>query len=83
MIPGAEYIVLPIDASGGAPGEVSEKENKQFSKGKKFDVRKIIVFAAFNDKAKIVAREMYPTLLFDPDCQKQFAEFFRQVLFKR
>ena len=80
MIPGAEYIVLPIDASGGAAGEVSEKENKQFSKGKKFDVRKIIVFAAFNDKAKIVAREMYPTLLFDPDCQKQFAEFFRQVL---
>lgn len=80
MIPGSEYIVLPIDASGGAAGEVSEKENKQFSKGKKFDVRKIIVFAAFNDKAKIVAREMYPTLLFDPDCQKQFAEFFRQVL---
>ena len=80
MIPGAEYIVLPIDASGNAAGQASEKEKKKLSKGKKFDVRKLIVFAAFNDKAKVVAREMYPTLLFDPDCQMQFAEFFRQVL---
>ena len=80
MIPGAEYIVLPIDASGNAAGQASEKEKKKLSKGKKFDIRKLIVFAAFNDKAKIVAREMYPTLLFDPKCQMQFAEFFRQVL---
>ena len=80
MIPGAEYIVLPIDASGNAAGQASEKEKKKLSKGKKFDIRKLIVFAAFNDKAKVVAREMYPTLLFDPDCQMQFAEFFRQVL---
>lgn len=80
MIPGAEYIVLPIDASGNAAGQASEKEKKKLSKGKKFDIRKLIVFAAFNDKAKVVAREMYPTLLFDPKCQMQFAEFFRQVL---
>ena len=79
-VPGAAYVALPIDASGNAAGQASEKEKKKLSKGKKFDIRKLIVFAAFNDKAKIVAREMYPTLLFDPKCQMQFAEFFRQVL---
>ena len=36
--------------------------------------------AAFNEKAQKVAREMYPVLLFDPGCQRQFAEFFRLVL---
>ena len=81
MIPGAGYIVLPIDASGHAKEQMTEKEKKKMTRGKKkFDVRKIIVFAAFNEKGQKVAREMYPNLLFDPECQQQFAQFFRLVL---
>lgn len=79
-IPGSEYIVLPIDASGNASAGASEKEMKKYTRGKKFDVKKIIVYLAFNDKAQAVAREMYPTLFFNPDCQKQFAKFFRHVI---
>ena len=81
MIPGAEYITLPIDASGHVKEQMTEKEKKKFTRGKKkFDVRKIIVLAAFNEKGQRVAREMYPNLLFDPECQRQFAFFFRHVL---
>lgn len=80
-VPGADYILLPIDASGHAKEQMTDKEKKKFTRGKKkFDVRKIIVFAAFNEKGKKVAREMYPNLLFDPECQAQFAQFFRHVL---
>lgn len=79
-IPGSEYIVLPIDASGNASAKATAKEMKKVKRGKKFDVKKIIVYMAFNDKAKAVAREMYPTLFFNPECQKQFAKFFRHVI---
>ncbi len=79
-VPGATYISLPIDASGNMAAQASEEEKKKFTGRKKFDVRKIILFAAFNDKAKKVARDMYPTLLFTPECQQQFARFFRLVL---
>ena len=79
-VPGARYISLPVDPSGNAMATATEEEKKKFSGQKKFDVRKVIVFAAFNKKAQAVAREMYPTLLFDPDCQQQFARFFRLVL---
>ena len=79
-VPGARYVSLPVDPSGNAMATATEEEKKKFSKHKKFDVRKVIVFAAFNKKAQAVAREMYPTLLFDPDCQQQFARFFRLVL---
>lgn len=81
IVPGSEYIALPIDASGNVKAEATEAERKKMSRnGKKFDVKKIIVFAAFNEKAKRVAQEMYPTLLFDTVCQSQFAEFFSTVL---
>lgn len=80
IIPGAVLIDLPIDASGKARENMTEKEKKKFSGGKKFDVKKLIVFAAFNEKGQKVAREMYPNLLFDPKCQQQFAAFFQQVL---
>ena len=79
-VPGARYTSLPVDPSGNAMATATEEEKKKFSGQKKFDVRKVIVFAAFNKKAQAVAREMYPTLLFDPDCQQQFARFFRLVL---
>lgn len=81
IVPGAEYIVLPANASGRAKEQMTDEEKKKFTRGKKkFDVKKIIVFAAFNEKGQQVAREMYPNLLFDPENQKQFAKFFRHVL---
>ena len=80
-VSGAENIILPIDASGHAKEQMTDEEKKKFTRGKKkFDVRKLIVFAAFNEKGQKVAREMYPNLLFDPECQQQFAKFFRHVL---
>ncbi len=79
-IPGAEYASIPIDASGNAAANATEEEKKKFTKGKKFDVRNVIVFAAFNEKAQAIARQMYPVLFFNPDCQRQFARFFRRVL---
>ena len=79
-VPGARYVSLPVDPSGNAMATATEEEKKKFSGQKKFDVKKVIVFAAFNKKAQAVAQEMYPTLLFDPDCQQQFARFFRLVL---
>lgn len=79
-VPGACYVSLPIDASGNVAATATEEEKKKMTRRKKFDVKKIIVFAAFNDKAKAVARDMYPTLLFTPECQRQFARFFRLVL---
>ena len=80
IIPGAEYVILPVDASGNAMANATEEEKKKFTGQKKFEVKKIIVFAAFNERAQKLVREMYPTLLFDPDCQKQFATFFHHIL---
>lgn len=74
---GAEYIALPIDASGNAAAQAAD--SKQSSR-KKFDIRKIIVMVAFNEQAQQVARTMYHTLFFSPDCQAQYAQFFREVL---
>ena len=71
---------MPIDASGKAAEEATDEEKKKLSGRKKFDVRKIIVLLAFNKKAQAVAKEMYRTLLFDPECQAQYAEFFREVI---
>lgn len=80
IIEGAEYVNIPIDASGNIAAQATEEEKKKFGGKKKFDVRKIIVMVAFNDKAKMVAREMSPTLFFSPECQAQYARFFREVL---
>jgi len=79
-VPGAAYIALPIDASGSVAATATEKEKKKFGGRKKFDVKKIIVMAAFNKKAQQVARDLYPTLLLHPDCQKQFAVFMRELV---
>ena len=79
-VPGAEFVRIPVDASGNVAAQASEEERKKFTGRKKFDVKKIIVMAAFNEKAKKVARDMYPTLVFNPECQQQFARFFREVL---
>ena len=79
-VPGAKYVNLPIDASGNATATATEEEKKKMTGRKKFDVKKVILFVAFNEKAKVIAREMYPTLLFDPKCQQQFARFLRLVV---
>lgn len=80
VIPGAMYVNLPIDASGNAMAAATEEEKEKMTGRKKFDVKKVILFAAFNEKAKAIAREMYPNLLFDPECQRQFARFLRLVV---
>ena len=80
MIPGAEYVPLPVDSIGKQAIYASEKEKKKFTRRKRFEVKKLILMLAFNERAKIISREMYPTLFFDPDCQHQYACFFREVL---
>ena len=80
MVDGADYISHYIDASGKKSREASEEEKKLFTSRKQFDIKKIILVAAFNSLAQRIAREMYPSLFFDPDCQKQYAGFFRMVL---
>ena len=73
-LPFADYICLPIQPvdNGDAP--------KELTKHKSFDISKIIMFAAFNEKAKTIAREMYPLMVTRPDCQRQFAAFLRKVI---
>lgn len=76
----AAYVALPVDGSGNAAAEMTEEEKKKFTGQKKFEIKQFVVFAAFNEKAQKIALGMYPTLLFNPECQRQFARFFRQVL---
>jgi protein-tyrosine phosphatase len=79
-IPGAEYVSLPIDAAGKDGIGATEEERKKLLEGKRFDVGRIIVIAAFNEKARRVARDMYPTLIMDSECQQQYARLFRLVI---
>ena len=79
-IPGAQYICLPIDGSGTLSSTASEKEMKKFFGRKTFNVKKLIVMAAFNSNAKTIARELYPTLLFNLQCQSQMAVFLRELV---
>ena len=79
-VPGASYLSLPIDASGNAMANATEKEKKKFAKQKKFDLKKVAVMVAFNKKAQAIARNMYPMMLFNPVCQQPYARFFQQVL---
>lgn len=79
-VPGAAYVALPIDASGRVGASASEMEKKKYMGKKKFNLKRMIVLAAFNDKAKVVARELYPNILFDPKCQKEMADFLHLVI---
>ena len=80
MIPGAQYVALPVDASKNAMEQASEKEKKRFTRGKKFELKKIILLLAFNARAQAAVQEMYMTLFFAPECQLQYARFMRLVL---
>ena len=80
IIPGATYLPIPVDASGPIAAQATEEERKKFTGRKTFDVKKVIVMAAFNDKAKKMVDLMYPTLVNDPDCQRQYATFLRLLV---
>jgi protein-tyrosine phosphatase len=80
IVPGAEHIDLPIDGSGTVSATATKEEMKKFLGRKTFNVKKVIVMAAFNNKAKTIARELYPTLFFNPKCQIQMAAFFRELV---
>jgi len=73
-LPGAAYICLPIQPVD------SEDTPKEMTQHKTFDISKLIMMAAFNEKAKAIAREMYPSLVMRPDCQRQFAAFLHEVV---
>lgn len=80
-IPGAEYISLPIDASGTVAAKATDVEKSMFREGtERFDIRQIIVVAAFNEHAQAIARDLYPTITMYPGCQKQMAAFLRLVV---
>lgn len=79
-VPGAEYVSLPIDASGALSASATEEERKSFTSRKKFSVKSVIVMAAFNEKAQVVARDMISNVLTYPDCQRQIAAFLRLVV---
>ena len=79
-VPGAEYIGIPIDSSGALSATATEEERRKFTKRKKFNIKKVIVMAAFNEKAQTLARDMLSTVLTYPDCQRQIAVFLRQVV---
>ena len=80
MVPGAEYIRLEIDASGKIVSQATEDEKRLFTGNKQFDVKKFMVMAAFNPMAQRIAQQMYPNLTNDPECRKQFKQFFRLIM---
>lgn len=74
MIPHAKYVSLPINSFGDLEDEEELKRHKSF------DISKLIVIAAFNKKAKEVAKNLYPTLFFNKSCQQQYAAFMKLVV---
>ena len=80
MVRGAEYIRLEIDASGKIVSQATEDEKRLFTGNKQFDVKKFMVMAAFNPMAQRIAQQMCPNLTNDPECRKQFRQFFRLIL---
>ena len=77
VIPGARYVRLPVNSSGI---DVADEDAKELSRHKSFDIRKFIMIAAFNKRAQKIAHEMYPIMVTDEDCQKQFAAFLQMVV---
>ncbi len=77
VIPGARYVRLPVNSSGI---DVTDDDAKELSRHKSFDIRKFIMIAAFNKRAQRIAHEMYPIMVTDEDCQKQFAAFLQMAV---
>ena len=80
IIPGARYVDLPMDASGAEAAKATDKEKHIFAERKRFDMRGLIMMAAFNKSAQQVARNLYPTIFYDPGCRSQMAAFLRLVI---
>lgn len=80
VIGGAEYVSLPLDASGSEAAKASDEEKEKFTRNKRFDMKKVILMAAFNDRAKAIAFNLYPSILTYPDCMSQMAAFLRCVV---
>ncbi len=74
LLSGAAYIDLPIQPVN------NEEASSLTAKHKSFNLSKLIMIAAFNDKAKTFAREMYPLMVMRSECQQQFAAFLREVV---
>lgn len=74
IIEGAEYVRIPINSNGNA---MDDEEALGIKKHKQFNVRKLIMIAAFNKKAQQVARDLYPNMVTLESCQKRFARFLR------
>ena len=55
IIEGAEYVRIPINSNGNA---MDDEEALGIKKQKQFNVRKLIMIAAFNKKAQQVARDL-------------------------
>ncbi len=74
IIEGAEYVRIPINSNGNA---MDDEEALGIKKQKQFNVRKLIMIAAFNKKAQQVARDLYPNMVTLESCQNRFARFLR------
>ena len=74
IIDGAEYVRIPINSNGNA---MDDEEALGIKKQKQFNVRKLIMIAAFNKKAQQVARDLYPNIVTLESCQNRFARFLR------
>lgn len=79
MVPGADYIRIPVNSSAGAKME-DDKDAEKIRNQKHFDINKVIMIAAFNDKAQAMAENLYPNMVFSEECQKQFASFLQRVV---
>lgn len=77
IIPGAEYVRIPINSNGDA---MDDPEAEEVRKRKSFDVKKVIMIAAFNKKAQKLARDLYPNMVTLEPCQQKFAQFMRMVV---
>lgn len=77
IIPGAEYIRIPINSNGDAMDDEDALGTKKY---KKFNVKKLIMIAAFNKKAQQVARDMYPNMITLKPCQRKFSAFLRRLI---
>ena len=74
LLPEATYVSLPVTTADSSDASAKMKSIKSVN------ISKLIVFAAFNEKAQKRARELYPSLVMRPDCQRQFAAFLREVV---
>lgn len=79
MVPGADYTRIPVNSSAGAKME-DDKDAEKIRNQKHFDINKVIMIAAFNDKAQAMAENLYPNMVFSEECQKQFASFLQRVV---